>query len=169
MKNIKVLFLLLCFSFLTGGICTKAMSDYASFVGFVIPKSKGTVTISNKVKSDNAYELIEIHGTTLNRNLAVKVVDPNYTDNDNYITISVGDDYVYYMLGSQSSLSTATYRSYVYAGTKTMYIRTAVKWLNSTTASGTWWLSRDDFDTVQGWTQNVDYTIASSGKLTLLP
>lgn len=150
MKNIKIILVIFLVSFAINGISAKALnSAKVNFAGFTIPKSGDPVSISNKVKADESYQVMDILGTYLNRDIKYKITCDQYGASD-FLKLAVPSEEIIYALGAESALVSSQYQAIVFAGTKELTLKTSTSWLTTTSLSGIWWLSINDFKTIEG-------------------
>lgn len=152
MNKIKILLSALVFSFVLNisGVVAYA-SDIVNFANFEIPGSKNETSVTGKQKNLYGPEVIGIIGTSYNRNIQFKIEDKDQGATADFQTLSVGSDPINYSIGKISGYAEALSISAVVTGEKTLYLRTAVNWFGSKTSySGSWWLSQQDWESVNG-------------------
>lgn len=140
------------------------LADKVNFVGFVLPKKKQIVSVNNKNKSDNSFQILNVIGTSANRNFEYLVHDDAFAD-ASYTTVVVNSNEKYWAMGKQFSTVSSMYQAIVFAGTKDLKLQAKGYFLNDTSLSGVWWLSQEDWEFVEGYTLGTDYYYASDGEI----
>lgn len=152
LKSIKYIAGALVLSFILNVTGVLAFSsDIVNFAGYKIPGWKNATKVSNKKKSDYSSQVINIIGTSYNRDIQFQIDDNNTGATSGYQTLYVGNGQVTYAIGREGITTGALSISALMAGTKTLNLRTANNWLASETSySGAWWLSLNDWEQMYG-------------------
>lgn len=151
MKSIKFIVVVLIVSFvlnLTGVVAY--VSDISHVSGYKIPAWKGVTSISNKNKREYGSEVIQIVGTSYDRDIQFQIYDRDRGATANYQTLSVGSGEVSYAIGRNTAAAAALSISAMETGVKTLNLKTAGNWLSETSFTGAWWLSLSDWEQVYG-------------------
>lgn len=151
MKSIKFIVVVLILSFilnLTGVVAY--LSDISHVSGYKIPAWSGVTSISNKNKNDFGSEVIQIVGTSFDRDIQFQIYDNDIGATANYQTLSVGSVEVSYAIGKNTAAASALSLSAMSVGVKKLNLKTAVNWLSETSFTGAWWLSLSDWEQVYG-------------------
>lgn len=147
MKFVKKLFIMFVFSFLIATSGVKAyISSVVNLANFNLPVTKTTAVISNKVKNDMDSQVLKLTFVTLNRNIQFRMYDSNIGySTDNFTTLSYNGGTNVFELNSSLYANNTLAASILYPGTKKIELRTALYFLDTTSISGTWYLSKNDY------------------------
>lgn len=152
MKSIKYIVGALAISFILNMTGVLAFSsDNVFFAGYKIPGWKNTAKVENKNKADYSSQVINIIGTSYDRDIQFQIDDKDMGATSGFQTLPVGSTEVTYAIGREGMTTGALSIAALYAGTKTLNLRAANNWLGSQTDySGAWWLSLNDWEQMYG-------------------
>ena len=143
MKLVKALVITLIASFALGSLNINAfVSDVVSFSNWQLPSWKGSITTAHKEKNTYGGQVIYTIGTYFDRDVQYKINDHEGYGSTNWRTISVNGKNIVTRINANTTANTPV----LFAGTKSLSMRTASNWLSSTSYSGSWWLSESDYN-----------------------
>ncbi|MEG1145830.1 MAG: hypothetical protein RSE21_00180 [Bacilli bacterium] len=143
-KNIIVIFIL-SFIFNISGVFAY-ISSVVSLSDFHLPVTQVTAVISNRQKNDMGNQVLRLSFVSFNRNVEFRMHDNKleYT-NRNFIELKYNGGNQIFELGSFLYPNDTLAMSVTVPGTKRIELRTSGYFLDTTSISGTWYLSKSDY------------------------